>query len=134
MKYTLLLDSNVVIEAINGDCPAFDRFGRAEFVYFSPIVLGECRAGLRDSRKDRNRLQKLNELISLPNAVCPPLTAATSVSYASIWQYLRDVGRPIPFSDIWIAAHTMELGATLVTRDVHFDGIPGLRVLHAEEA
>ena len=134
MKRALLLDSNVVIETINGNCAAFERFGRAERVYLCPIVLGECKAGLRDTRKDRNRKQKLAEMVALPNVVCPPLTTATSDFYASVWQFLRDMGRPIPISDIWIAAHTMELGATLVTTDSHFDGIPGLRVLHAEDA
>ena len=134
MKRSLLLDSNVVIETINGDCSAFERFGRAERVYICPIVIGECKAGLRDTRKDRNRKQKLADLVALPNVVCPPITTATADFYASIWQFLRDIVRPIPISDIWIAAHAMELGATIVTTDSHFDAIPGLRVLHAEDA
>ncbi|MFZ4394941.1 MAG: hypothetical protein ACOYOU_04860 [Kiritimatiellia bacterium] len=30
--------------------------------------------------------------------------------------------------DLWIAAHTMECGAVLITFDQHFHDIPGLRV------
>jgi tRNA(fMet)-specific endonuclease VapC len=30
--------------------------------------------------------------------------------------------------DIWIAAHTMETGSTLITFDVHFKKIDGLRI------
>ena len=39
---------------------------------------------------------------------------------------LRAKGLPIPSNDIWIAAHTMETGADLVSYDRHFDHIDGL--------
>ncbi len=30
--------------------------------------------------------------------------------------------------DVWIAAHCLQLGATMVTLDGHFSSVPGLRV------
>jgi len=39
----------------------------------------------------------------------------------------------VPVNDLWIAAQTLECGATLVTFDHHFLGIPTLRVQHISE-
>ena len=127
----LLLDSNVVIRHINGTRDGSALFAGADAVYLSPVVLGECLAGLRNTNRDRNRRAKLELLLSCSNVAVPPLTAATATHYARLWQYLTDTGRPIPANDIWIAAHAMELAATLVTADRHFDAIPNLSVILA---
>lgn len=131
MTARLLLDSNVVIRHINGTIDATSLYAAADTVYISPIVLGECLAGLRHTNRDRNRRAKLEMLLSFSNVAVPPLTAATADHYARLWQYLTDTGRRIPSNDIWIAAHAMELAATLVTADRHFDAIPNLPVLIA---
>lgn len=36
-------------------------------------------------------------------------------------------GTPLPINDVWIAAHALETGATVVTWDGHFDCVAGLR-------
>jgi predicted nucleic acid-binding protein len=53
----------------------------------------------------------------------------------SIWQRagrilfdLRLQGTPIPFPDAIIAAHALEGGHSVFTRDTHFDRVPGLRL------
>ncbi len=45
---------------------------------------------------------------------------------------LSHPGKRIPTNDIWIAAHTLELNATLVTADPHFKEIPLLDLLFVE--
>ncbi len=40
----------------------------------------------------------------------------------------EESGHPIPINDVWIAAHTLEAGAILVTYDAHFTAVPGLRI------
>ena len=125
----LLLDSIIVIRFMNGDCEEYRRFADADAIYFSPVVLGECLAGLRDNRRDRNRREKLFRILSLPNVSIPALTAATADRYARLWQFLSDSGHRIPANDIWIAAHALELSATLVTADRHFSAIPTLPLL-----
>lgn len=133
MTVRLLLDSNVVIRTINGTRDDTPLFAGADNVYLSPVVLGECLAGLYNTRRDRNRRAKLELILSFSNVAVPPLTAATAEHYARLWQYLTATGRRIPANDIWIAAHAMELAATLVTADRHFDAIPNLSVLLASE-
>lgn len=134
MTQSLLLDSNVIIHFLNGYYNDIRQLGRATKLIVSPIVLGECLVGLRDMRGDKVKREKLNDFLALDFVSVPALTEGTVHSYVPIWQYLRRTGHPIPVNDIWIAAHAMELGATLVTTDNHFTGIPGLRVLHADEA
>jgi predicted nucleic acid-binding protein len=42
---------------------------------------------------------------------------------------LAQAGTPIPENDVWIAAHAMEHGLPLATRDEHFHRVAGLIVL-----
>lgn len=35
-------------------------------------------------------------------------------------------GRPIPTTDVWIAAHAIETGADLVSADGHFEHVEGI--------
>ena len=41
---------------------------------------------------------------------------------------MRQAGTPLPMNDVWIAAHCLQLGATIVTLDGHFSTVPGLRI------
>ena len=132
MKKSILLDSCVVIQCINGyDSPA-KWLARAETVYFSPVVLAECLSGLRDTKTDKARRQTLEKMLGMSMAARPPITEETARCYVRIWRQLSAVGNRIPTNDIWIAAHALELGATLVTTDPHFRAIPLLDVLYAD--
>lgn len=125
----LLPDSNVIIRFINGVYDETVRFARADSLIVSPVVLGECFAGLGDSRRDAIRRDKLNAILALSNVVQSPITAATAECYARLWRFLSMAGRRIPSNDVWIAAQALELSATLVTADRHFGEIHGLSVL-----
>jgi len=54
------------------------------------------------------------------------MSEQTALFYAEIFTTLRLHGTPIPVNDIWIAACTLEAGAVLITKDVHFRQIAGL--------
>jgi len=55
-----------------------------------------------------------------------PVSLTTSDRFGRITTLLRRKGKPMPTNDIWIAAHTMESGAELLTLDRHFEHIDGL--------
>ena len=55
-------------------------------------------------------------------------TEETSEQFAVTKEALRQTGTPLPMNDVWIAAHCLQLGATMVTLDGHFSSVPGLRV------
>ena len=131
MKKPFLIDTNVLIDLTNGVSSLQLRLSKSGCVFVSPIVRGEFLAGVRNNAKSRARKQVFDSFMALPNILRPPLTDATADNYAKLWQFLSDIGRRIPSNDVWIAAHAMELGATLVTTDHHFDSIPNLDVLYA---
>lgn len=131
MKKTFLVDTNVLIDLTNGVSSEQPRLAKSGRVYVSPVVRGEFLAGIRNNAKSRNRQRVFDSFMALPNVVRPPLTDETAENYARLWQFLSDAGRLIPSNDIWIAAHAMELGATLVTTDGHFENVPNLDVLFA---
>ena len=131
MKKVFLVDTNVLIDMANGNARFGDRLAKAPRVFLCPVVHGEFMAGIRNAAKSRIRKRSYDIFLSLPNVVRPPITDLTAENYARLWQFLSDAGRLIPSNDIWIAAHAMELGATLVTTDGHFENIPNLDVLFA---
>jgi predicted nucleic acid-binding protein len=131
MKKPFLIDTNVLIDLTNGVSRVQPRLEKCGRVFVSPVVRGEFMAGVRNNAKSRARKRVFDSFMDLPNVVRPPLTDATADNYGKLWQFLSDTGRRIPPNDIWIAAHAMELSATLVTTDRHFDDIPNLDVLYA---
>ena len=53
----------------------------------------------------------------------------TTFHYATIYSGLRRRGTPIPTTDLWIAALTVQHGLVLFDRDRDFDRIPELQRL-----
>ncbi len=58
------------------------------------------------------------------------MTLATADRFGRISAALRRKGRSIPTNDVWIAAHTLESGAELLSFDDHFAAIDGLVWTH----
>jgi len=54
------------------------------------------------------------------------LDAETARRYAKVRDELRRQGTPIPENDVWIAALARQHELPVVTRDEHFDQVPGL--------
>jgi tRNA(fMet)-specific endonuclease VapC len=42
---------------------------------------------------------------------------------------LREIGKPVPTNDVWIAAIAFQNGLKLFTKDIHFKTIPGLSLV-----
>ena len=63
-------------------------------------------------------LARTMEFIACDEAVCR--------RYAALKASLARAGRPIPDNDLWVAACCLAAGATLVTRDAHFQHVPDL--------
>jgi tRNA(fMet)-specific endonuclease VapC len=61
-----------------------------------------------------------------PNVHLLPITWDTADSFGRISTELRKKGTPIPTNDIWIAAHAVEAGATLISADPHFANVASL--------
>ncbi|MCY4515233.1 MAG: type II toxin-antitoxin system VapC family toxin [Candidatus Tectomicrobia bacterium] len=90
------------------------------------IVVGELLYGFRGGSRLQRNVDELQAFLDSPYVKVPAMTFTTADRYARIAATLRARGLPIPSNDIWIAAHTMETGADLVSYDRHFDRIDGL--------
>ncbi len=124
----MILDTNGLSAVADGDPALEPLLGRAVQVAVPVIVLGEYRYGISQSR-DRNRYEQwLSEY--LPKFRILDIDEQTTISYAAVRRDLRKAGTPIPSNDIWIAALGRQHSLPIVSRDRHFDAVPGLTRLH----
>lgn len=105
---------------------------RAAEIVLPAVVLGELLAGFRIGGRDRSTRQELNAFMDSPRVRVMPLDFDTAERYAEIVLYLRELGTPIPTSDIWIAATAMQWGLRILTTDAHFSRLPQVSVLPLE--
>jgi predicted nucleic acid-binding protein len=95
--------------------------------YLPSIALGEYRYGLLSSTHREQSEEWLDRVESACIVVTPD--GETARRYAAIRQSLRVRNQSIPYHDIWIAALAEQHSLEIVSRDTHFDLIPGLRRL-----
>ena len=89
------------------------------------IVVGEYRFGITQARNAADYNRWLERLINESRML--DITNQTTHHYAAIRLDLRRIGKPIPMNDVWIAALCKEHGLPLLSRDRHFDAVPGIQ-------
>ena len=93
----------------------------------SVITYGELLYGAAKSEHRVAALEKLRELVRLLPALSLPESAAEA--YGAIRARLESKGEMIGNNDLWIAAHAMAVGLTLVTNNEReFRRVHGLKV------
>ena len=121
----MILDTNALSAFIDGDTVVGGHLSAQERVAIPAIVLGEFRYGIAGSRHRLSYETWLYE--HLPDFDVLTVGAATAVAYASVRVALKKKGRPIPANDAWISALALEHRLPVLTRDAHFDAVPGLK-------
>ena len=120
-----LSDTNAVIAWLRDDPGLWRRFdGRDKCL--SVIAIGEMFYGVSKSMRGPVNRTAVFDLMTTSEVV--DITAGVSERYGDLKQQLRAAGKPIPDNDLWIAATAIEHHLVLVTRDKHFELIPGLTV------
>jgi tRNA(fMet)-specific endonuclease VapC len=125
-----LLDTNICIY-ISKKAPlsVLEKFSGLSVgqVGMSCITYGELLYGAEKSQRKVESLAILKNLIGLVPVL--EMGAGTSNYYATIRAYLTSTGNIIGNNDLWIAAHCLDLGTTLITHNTReFDRVPGLKV------
>lgn len=93
----------------------------------SVITYGELLYGATKSAQRVAALERLHELIQLLPALSLPESAAEA--YGSIRAELESKGEMIGNNDLWIAAHAVVTGLTLVTNnESEFRRVRGLKI------
>jgi tRNA(fMet)-specific endonuclease VapC len=121
----VILDTNALSAFVDGDRALGARLSDEEHLAIPVIVLGEFRYGISTSRYRRRYEDWLNEHLADFDVL--GVTESTAVEYARLRAALKKIGRPIPANDAWIAALAVQHRQSIVSRDEHFDAVPGLQ-------
>lgn len=121
----MILDTNALSAFVDGEPAVGSRLAIEARVAIPVIVLGEFRYGISGSRSRGAYERWLED--HLPDFEVLTVTESTAVTYAQVRASLRKLGRPIPANDAWIAALALQHRLPVLSQDVHFDAVPGLR-------
>ena len=120
----MILDTNALSAFVDGDPKVGNILRREPRAAIPVIVVGEFRYGVALSRHRRIYEDWLDT--RLPEFEVLHVTESTAATYAALRVELKRSGRPIPANDAWIAALALEHRMPVLTRDEHFDAVPGL--------
>lgn len=123
----LILDTNAVSEFADSEPAILELLAGVQRIALPVVVVGEYRFGIGRSRHATDYNHWLNRLIIESNVL--DITDQTTHHYAGIWLDLRQIGKPIPMNDVWIAALCRQHDLPLLSRDRHFDLVSGIRRL-----
>jgi len=104
----------------------FRQLKRGEVV-MSMITYGELYNGAAKSREAEAALYNLERLSEhLP---VQPMSTDVATRYGEIRSFLEQQGNIIGGNDLWIAAHALSLGLTVITNNTdEFSRVPGLQI------
>jgi len=122
----LALDTNAVVAIQHRDPAAMQIASASSFILPAP-VLGELYYGAMNSARAVQNIRALEQFAD--TCTFASLNASSCELYGGLRLTLRRAGTPIPYNDIWIAAICLDLDVPLLTRDAHFDHVPGLQVV-----
>ena len=123
----MILDTNALSAFIDGDRAVGERLAGHGHLSIPVIVLGEFWYSLAGSRHRAAYEAWLDEYLQDFDVLA--VTADTAAVYAGLRVALKKTDRPIPANDAWISALALEHQLPVLTRDLHFDAVPGLRRL-----
>jgi tRNA(fMet)-specific endonuclease VapC len=121
----MLVDTNALSAAADDDPAVVSILARADQMTTPVIVLGEYRYGIAQSR-NRDRYESWLAGL-LQDCFVLDINEPTTHHYAEITLELKRKGKPIPTNDLWIAALCRQHGLPLLSRDHHFDAVPGIK-------
>jgi tRNA(fMet)-specific endonuclease VapC len=124
----ILLDTNIVIEVLNGNTEIADKINSFQEFSISATVLGELYIGVNRVTNKSKHLKVLRDFLELCTVL--DVNEETAKHYGEITSLLFKKGKPIPSNDIWIAASAKQHDYTLVTRDKHFKEIQDVSIKH----
>ncbi|HEY6389164.1 MAG TPA: type II toxin-antitoxin system VapC family toxin [Candidatus Acidoferrum sp.] len=123
----MILDTNGLSAMADGQAALEPILRKAAQIAIPVIVLGEYRYGISQSRHRKHYEQWLIEY--LPKFRILDVDEQTTIPYTAVRTELKKAGTPIPSNDVWIAALCRQHSLPLLSRDRHFDAVPGLRRL-----
>jgi tRNA(fMet)-specific endonuclease VapC len=128
----LIMDTNVLIDYEQGtiDQAAFDEDDLA----IASVSVAEYRVGIELADAPQRAAERARALaVITSNVDVMDYTAATAAHHGRLLAHVRKSGTPRGAHDLIIAAHAVETGRTVVSRDVkaRFGDLPGVTAINA---
>jgi len=123
----MILDTDALAAAADGDHAVLEIVAVAEQIAVPVIVLGEYRLGIAQSRRGKEYEGWLRAWVAAVTVL--DVDQETTYHYAKIGLELKNIGKPIPSNDLWIAALCRQHSQPLLSRDRHFDFVSGIKRL-----
>jgi len=125
----ILIDNNIYSYALRGDQPVISILQKAEVIGLSSISIGELFSGFKGGNREKENREELDLFLDSPRVQLFYVDEVTADYYAEVLNNLREIGKPIPTNDIWIAACAFQHGLKLYSKDAHFKSVKGLMLL-----
>jgi predicted nucleic acid-binding protein len=120
----MILDTNALCAFVDGEAAIAEALRESSRVAIPVIVLGEFRYAVAPSRHRAAYEAWLDAHLASFDVLA--VTEETAIPYAALRVALRRAGQPIPANDTWIAALAIQHRMPVVSRDRHFDAVPGI--------
>lgn len=120
----MILDTSALSAFADGEAGVGHALRRQARAAIPVIVLGEFRYGIAQSKHRSTYEAWLESQLSYFDILM--VTQDTAIAYAALRVALKRSGRPIPANDAWIAALALQHRLSVLSRDEHFDVVPGL--------
>jgi tRNA(fMet)-specific endonuclease VapC len=130
MALELIIDTNAYSSFFRNNSTVTELMERADRLLIPAVVLGELFAGFNCGNRREMNYAEFNHFISFPGISIIPAERGDAEMYGHLVEKLKKAGTPIPTNDVWIAAAALHRGLSLLTNDIHFDCITGLKVVN----
>jgi tRNA(fMet)-specific endonuclease VapC len=125
----ILIDTNIYSYALRGDQAVIQILQKADVIGLSIISVGELISGFKGGTREKKNREELDLFLDSPRVQLFYVDEVTADYYAEVLNNLREIGKPIPTNDIWIAACAFQHGLKLYSKDAHFKSVKGLMLL-----
>jgi predicted nucleic acid-binding protein len=128
-----LLDTNAISALMRTDSRMaswLSSIGPDDRVVICTITRGEILFGLERMAPGRRRSELEEKALRLFAVLpCEAIPSSAGEQYANVKAAQQRRGLPLDENDLWIAATTLAIDATLVSRDSDFHAVEGLAVV-----
>jgi len=122
----LVMDTNAYSALFSGDEAVRTILEEAEDIVVPAIVAGELMAGFMLGDRYAKNAAAFESFLRQSGIRLAEVDLAVARSYGALIKALRRAGTPIPSNDVWIGATALSANGTVLTRDSHFDLVPGV--------
>lgn len=126
MEVKLLLDTSAWSAFAEGHPHVAARVRAAGTILMSAVVVGELLYGIHNGARAKQTRRLLSDFLVERSVEFLPVGYETADWFGRLGARQRKAGRPIASNDLWIAAHALEHGASLLTFDQGFASIEPL--------